>query len=151
MQTPTFWKLSLGTDYFDFSQLIESIEERIVYVHKDTGAKGTRYVTQGEDFINAKIGDYFYLTHGNSGIYLLGQFIGPANFITKRGEGWTDRPFRIIARSNNTSCYDGSEKWWTPNHRSTFVKIPEPEIKEFEELILKPYFEISLSDYGFQV
>ncbi len=146
---PVFWKLSLGTEFFNFSELIESIENRLVYVHKDTGAKGGSSSTQGKDFIEANIGDYFYLTHGNSGIYLLGQFTGPVNYLSSHGGGWADRPYRIIARSNNTEDYTGKEKWWTPNHRSTFIKVPEAEIELFETLILQPYFEISLSEYGF--
>lgn len=145
---PTFWKLSQGPNFFDFSEMLQSIENRLVYMHKDTQAKGTSEISQGELFIRAKIGDYFYLTHGNHGIYLLGQFTGPANFFSEHGNGWIDRPFRIIRRSNETSSYYEQEKWWTPNHNSTFVKVPENEVKLFEELILKPFFDISLKKFG---
>ena len=116
--TPTFWKLSYGTKYFAFSEILESIEERLVYIFKDTEAKGTTSISQGENFINANIGDYFYLTHGNQGIYVLGQFNGPVNFLSsKHKQGWIDRPYRIIAHSKDNSHYEGPEKWWTPNHR----------------------------------
>jgi hypothetical protein len=71
---PTFWKLSQGTKFFDYDELLQSIEDRLVYVHKDTKAKGISNTPQGQNFADAKIGDYFYLTHGNAGIYLLGQF-----------------------------------------------------------------------------
>ncbi len=147
---PTFWKLSQGFAEFSFQNLITSIEDRLVYVHKDTGAKGRMETTQGEDFINASIGDYFYLTHGNAGgVYLLGQFSGPANYFSSYGDGWLDRPFRIIARAKKQDSYSGIEKWWTPNHNSTFVKVPENEFDLFEERILLPYFNISLRSFGF--
>lgn len=104
-------------------------------------------VILGKNFINANIGDYFYLTHGNTGIYLLGQITGAANCITKLGKGWLDRPFRIIMMSNNKQKYDGPDKWWAPNHNSTFVEIPCDELKLFEEEILQPYFEFKLSKF----
>lgn len=149
---PKFWKLSQGCDYFSFAELLKSIEDRLVYVNKNTPAKGQNGTTQGNDFINAPIGDYFYLTHGNAGgVYLLGQFTGPANFLSTYSDGWVDRPFRIIARAENQNSYSSTEKWWTPNHRSTFVGIPEDELGLFEELILMPYFGISLSAHDIQI
>ena len=80
---PRFWKLSQGATQFSYHEIIESIEQRLVYVHKDTGAKGTSSQTQANDFITAEIGDYFYLTFGNNGIFLLGQFSGAANLFSK--------------------------------------------------------------------
>ncbi|MCD0493740.1 hypothetical protein LQD23_15745 [Chromobacterium violaceum] len=146
---PKFWKLSQGYKEFSFSDLLTSIEDRLVYVHKDTGPKGQSELTQGEQFIAADIGDYFYLAHGNvGGVYLLGQFSGPANYFSSLGDGWLDRPFRVIARAVSQASYNGPNKWWTPNHNSTFVPIPESELNMFEELILQPYFDISLKDYG---
>ncbi len=149
---PKFWKLSQGYDYFNFAELLKSIEDGLVYVHKDTAAKGQSSTTQGEDFINAEIGDYFYLTHGNTGgIYLIGQLTGPANYFSTYGDGWLDRPFRIISRAQNQNPYSGPEKWWTPNHRSTFVQIPENELKMFEAEILKPFFGFSFSKFGLKI
>lgn len=148
---PVFWKLSQGTEYFSFDQIVESIAEKLVYVHKDTKAKGQNEVDQSQNFIAANIGDYFYMTHGNDRIYCLGQFTGPANLFSKRGEGWLDRPYRMIASSKLTEAYTGEEKWWTPNHRSTFVPIPPHELSLFQDLILTPYFGIKFSKYGLNI
>lgn len=145
---PTFWKLSQGTKYFNYGEIMNSINDNLVYVHKDTTAKGRLVTSQAENFINAAIGDYFYLTHGNEGIYILGQFTGPANFFSKFVDGWLDRPFRLIATAKNHQYYEGEKKWWTPNDNSTFIKVPENKLKEFEDNILKPFFDISLADYG---
>ena len=121
MKTPTFWKLSQGGDAFTHSDMLDSIDSRLVYVHGNTGSMGGSDVSQGENFRTASIGDYFYLTYKNRGIYLLGQFSGPANVFSKRGNGWLDRPFRYIRPAAEIRKYTGDAKWWTPNHNSTFT------------------------------
>ena len=146
---PVFWKLSQGTDYFSYEDMLQSIEDRLVYVHKDTPAKGQKRVTQGQAFKDAAIGDYFYLTHGNHGVYILGQFTGPVNFFSSMGDGWSDRPFRVIARSRTKNRYEGEQKWWAPNDNSTFIKVPDSERSIFEQEILIPFFDLNLEHYGF--
>ena len=118
------------------------------YVHKNTAAKGRSTKTQADDFVDAEVGDYFYLTNGNKGIYTLGQFTGPANILSEKGQGWLDRPFRVIAASRSRETYTGQTRWWTPNENSTFTAVPPDDLTLFEELILSPYFDIRLSDYG---
>lgn len=146
---PTFWKLSQGTEFFTYEDMLQSVEDRLVYVHKDTAAQGQSSVSQGQAFVEANVGDYFYLTHGNNGVYLLGQFTGPINYFSSWGDGWSDRPFRVISRSKTQEHYTGTQKWWSPNHRSTFIKVPEHELSMFEEGILIPFFNLHLKDYGF--
>ena len=145
---PTFWKLSHGSDYFSFGHMLESVYNQVVVMHKSTKAKGKNKTKQGENFISAPIGDYFYLTHGNEGIYLLGQFTGPVDYFYDEADGWVSRPFKFIAASQDGAAYDGEEKWWTPNHRSTFVQVPADELKDFEKWILQPYFGIKLKKFG---
>lgn len=130
--------------------MLDSIAQRLVYVHKDTKAKGTSAQTQAQDFIDAPIGDYFYLTHGNEGIYVLGQFSGPANLFSSEGEGWLDRPFRHIKSAISRDSYGGPHKWWAPSDNSTFTAVPDSEIALFEQHILQPYFGISLAEFGIE-
>ena len=144
---PAFWKLSQGKD-FNLAEVLDSIKNGLVYVHKDTGAKGVSKKAQGQAFYDASIGDYFYLTHGNNFVCLLGQFTGPPNFISAKGLGWLDRPFRHIRSSQLKDSYTGPVKWWTPNENSTFVAVPGKELKLFEQLILLPYFGLALSEFG---
>ena len=144
---PKFWKLSEGPDFFSVAAIIKSIEQRLVFIGKDTHALGRSSNSQVEDFVKADVGDYFYLTHGVNGIYLLGQFTGPANYISER-DGWIDRPFRLIKPSNEVDKINGPDKWWMPNHNSTFCVVKEDELSEFESLILTPYFELSLGDFN---
>ena len=145
---PKFWKLSHGTEFFTHQALLDAIERKLVYVHKDTHAKGTSPKQQGQNFLEAAVGEYFYLTHGNNGIYLLGQFSGPANIFSAMGAGWLDRPFRYIKSSSTRDRYSGLKKWWAPSDHSTFMSVPDGELAVFEECILKPYFEIALADFG---
>jgi hypothetical protein len=145
---PNFWKLSQGATQFNLDAILDSIKLGYVYVHQDTHAKATSSKSQGENFIDAPIGDYFYLTHGNAGIYALGQFSGPANLFSIHGDGWLDRPFRHIRSSLSIAPYEGPRKWWAPNENSTFTAVPDVEVPMFEEHILKPYFGIALADFG---
>lgn len=148
MFIPHFWKLSHGIEYFSFDEMIKAISNKLVYVHKDTTALGTTSESQAKLFVEAPVGDYFYLTHGNKGIYALGQFVGPANVFSDKGEGWLDRPFRLIKAAEHLSSYDDDKKWWAPNFRSTFALVPDHEHAQFEKNILSPFFGITLSDFG---
>lgn len=144
--TPTFWKLSLGKDYFFLSDVLQCINKGLVALHQKSPGMTGRKTSQAQDFAQAADGDYFYLTHGNEGIYMLGQFTGPVNLFHLSKKEWIERPFRAIAFSDG-EYYDGEAKWWTPNFNSTFIKVPEEEHKLFEEFILKPYFHLKLKDF----
>lgn len=145
---PTFWKLSQGTEQFGIEDMLQSVAHRLVYVYKDTRSKATSEKTQAQNFVDAAVGDYFYLTHGNWGIYVLGQFSGPTNVFSSMGEGWLDRPFRLIKAAISQERYEGEHKWWTPNDNSTFIRVPPAEHELFEQMILRPYFGIRLGDFG---
>ena len=145
---PRFWKLSQGIGHFDYQSILQTISSGLVYVHNDTKAKATSSKTQAQDFNEAPIGDYFYLTHGNKGIYLLGQLSGPSNVFSTKGEGWLDRPFRLIKPSITHDSYKGTHKWWAPSDNSTFTVVPTDELQLFEKEILVPYFGIVLAKFG---
>lgn len=148
---PSFWKLSQGTQYFSYAEIIESIATGLVYVHKDTGAKSISDLTQVENFIGAPIGDYFYLTHGNEGVYLIGQFSGATNLFSKYGDGWLERPFKFIFPSVTRNKYSGVHKWWSPSDNSTFTKVKDGELNLFEQEILKPHFDVNLEKFGIKL
>lgn len=145
---PNFWKLSQGTQHFSYAEIIESIAHGLVYVHKDTGAKGSSASSQAEDFISAPVGDYFYLTHGNQGMYLIGQFSGPANLFSKYGDGWLERPYKFIFPAITGQSYTGQHKWWAPSDNSTFTRVNSGDIRLFEREILDPHFGVSLAKFG---
>lgn len=144
--TVTFWKLSEGKD-FTFDEVVDSISEGLVYLHRNTKPKGTAKQSQARKFVEAAVGDYFFLTRGNSFVCLLGQFSGPANFISKFEDGWMDRPFRRIRSARTDKPYTGPKHWWTPNEDSTFIPVPREHLSLFEEYILQSYFGLQLDDF----
>ena len=96
-----------------------------------------------ECFRTAAIGDYFYLTFKNKGIYLLGQFSGPANVFCSRRKGWLDRPFRYIRPATEIRKYSGTK---SGGHPITFHLCSRTRQRTpmFEDLILLPHFGLDL-------
>jgi len=140
---PTFWKLLQGAEKSRHDEIIDSIHTQLVYVHKTASRKTKSLNSQTEDFINAEIGDYFYLCHGNQRIYLLGQFTGPVNLFSEYGQGWLDRPFRFIRSSISNKVFKEKQRRWTPNDASTFIKVPEDQIDDFAkkgQIYFSPFF-----------
>ena len=147
--SPSIWKISHGTDATGISEFNKRVFEKrkVVVVHSQTKAKATSKVTQGQSFMEAvRKGDYFYLCYGSS-IQLLGQFTSEKPVPNpEMKEGWYEREYQVIAKSKDTAAYTGAKKWWTPNDNSTCIKVAEDEKLQFEELILQPYFGISLDE-----
>jgi hypothetical protein len=143
---PTFWKLSMGNLIFGFDQILRCIHEGYVAMHKDTNPLGTSKTSQALDFASAKVGDYFYLTYGNEGVYMLGQFTEPVRLFNLKENDWMERSFKAVKFSDGR-YYEGDQKWWTPNHNSTFCKVPQEELPLFEELILRPFFGLRIKDF----
>jgi len=152
--TPVFWKVSMGPggisrEFKDLLSVLDWIRRGVVLVNKNVGSLGGG-TSQFSPFIDKdRTGDYFYLCHGNQepSVILLGQFSGPANLHCS-WSGWAERPFNWIKTSVSTKQFQGSRHWWTPNQPTTFAVVPENELNEFEEGILRPYFEFGLNDFS---
>ncbi|MDD4518868.1 MAG: AAA family ATPase, partial [Limnochordia bacterium] len=143
--TPAIWKISHGTDWISESEARIFEANQVIVVDKDTKAKGTSKVCQGENLMRSmKKGDYFYLCYGNS-IRLLGQIAtDDVTLNPEKKDGWYQREYTVIARSKDYSPYRNTQKWWTPNDNSTCILISDAEKPLFEELILEPYFGMTL-------
>ncbi len=141
---PNFWKISHGNDCITEAEATAFEKRRVVVVHKDTAAKGKSKVSQGEAFMaTIKKGDFFYLCRGNS-IRLLGRIDSDeVEENPEKQDGWCERSYTVIAESRDTSPYTGAKKWWTPNDNSTCIAVPDGEMQQFENYILKPYFDIT--------
>ncbi len=144
---PTIWKISHGTESTGISDVHKKLflERNVVVVHSGTKAKGVSKVSQGKLFTETiKNKDFFYLCYGNR-IQLLGQFTtDEAVENPDLKNGWYERPYRLIMKTKNTTPYDGAKKWWTPNDNSMCIKINEKDFGLFEELILQPYFDMTV-------
>lgn len=145
--TPSIWKISHGTENTGISDSNKQIflKRKVIVVHSETKAKAVSKVSQGDSFLHSiKKGDFFYLCYGNT-IKLLGEIT--SDDVVENPEmkdGWYERPYQIIGTPIINDPYDGINKWWTPNNNSTCIKVDDKEL--FEELILKPYFGLTLEE-----
>lgn len=150
--TSSLYKVSMGD--FNEQEMEECIRAFKLIVHRDTKSKGTSYETQGELFEHKiKVGDYFYLTHGNgyNRIKLLGRVSSPAiptPYKDYGDDGWLERSFEIISNSVNKNPYKGTNKWWTPNNNSTCVLIKSNEFEDANKLLFLPYFNTRIITSG---
>ena len=148
-RTPAIWKISHGTENTGISDAKKIIFENrsVVVVHSATKAKAVSRTTQGQAFMDAiHRGDYFYLCYGKH-VQLLGQFTGDKALPNPELQGgWYEREYRLIARAKSQAAYTGTKKWWTPNENSTCIKVDKSDEPLFEELILSPYFQMSLGE-----
>lgn len=146
--SPRIWKVSHGNSCFTSEELKLFEREQVIVVHKDTKAKGTVKTSQGEDFMyRMRQGDYFYLCYGNS-IRLLGKIISNDVALneTKKDE-WYQRKYEVIAKSlDNTPFKNTVKKWWMPNENSTIIEVKNSDYELFETTILKPYFNMTISE-----
>ena len=139
------YKISMGADIFkedeDFNFFLD---EKLVAVHGDTPAKARAPKTQAELFINEmKVGDYFYLCRGNTELVLIGRILSQAADVTHDywvDEGWLQRKYEVIEQSIRKGSYEGVQKWWTPNDRSTCIRIPDEEVILANQWIFSPFF-----------
>lgn len=133
------WKLSHGLNDFSADERKSYLQAELGVMHGET-AKG-----QGKDFQEAPVGDLFYLCHGNDSLPLVGQFISAPEPCDK-GDGWLQRRYRVLKKSIKQDGYQGGQKGWTPNYRSTFKSVPAHDLPEFETILLKPFFGTELAE-----
>ena len=141
---PAIWKISHGSISEDNRTIFE--DRKVVVVHSTTKAMAVSKISQGESFMDSiKKDDYFYLCYGNS-IRILGQFTTDKAVLNPEMEdGWYEREYRVIAKSKDTSTYNGAHKGWSPDFNSTCIRVENDDQALFEESILKPYFDMTLN------
>jgi len=143
------WKLSLGTGEFNDIVYKEMLKSNVVSVHPETKAKGQSSKSQGENFLEAKKGDLFFLCRSNNSIELIGMFKDnfPLEAIDNNyaHDGWVDREFILINKATDSKGYNkkfvdsnGKQPWWHPGDNSTFIEVKD--LKLFGNEVLKPVF-----------
>jgi len=63
-----------------------------------------------------------------------------------KGDGWLQRRYRVLKHGIKHGGFQGSQKGWTPNYRSTFKQVPANDLPEFESTLLKPFFGTDLAE-----
>lgn len=141
-QVPTIYKISHGADHFPPHRLSELSAQRLVVVHKNTKRKGGKRFSE-----EINIGDVIYIRQGNEGIHHLGRITSDAQPCPTQGEGWLQRKYKLIAESENPGQgYVGPNRGWAPIYNSTCAPVRRKQLQEFEEYLLKPFFELNLLD-----
>ena len=141
------YKLSHGTDFFDHETIQYCISNNLAVVHEDTPPMGKQSFSQFDLFSTAKIGDIFYLTFGNKGVLLIGQFIEDEVLdfdFFKDPDGWKQRKYKLLFQTSEMKPYKGIQAWWSPNHRSTFVQINQKDFNEANKSLFTPHFRVEL-------
>lgn len=139
------WKVSQSPKLFKQQEYEELLQRHCVCVHPDTPAKGSASVTQGNEFYNVKKGDYFYLCYGNDEIRLFGKFTGNGDYSKLKDKSdWFEQEYELIFEPMKKGKYQDAQWWWTPNDNSTFIKVTNN--KDFERLIMYPFFNKTLND-----
>lgn len=133
------WKLSHGVNDFSVEARQHYVQAELGVMHGDT-AKG-----QGAEFKKIPISTLFYLCHGNESLPLVGQFTSDAVPCDK-GDGWLQRGYRVLKTAVKKGGYQGGQKGWTPNYRSTFKMVGVHDLPEFENTLLKPFFDTDLAE-----
>lgn len=138
-----FFKLSHGDAFFNDNTIQVLKNANLVSVHPNTKAKGQNTKGQGEEFVDAKKGDLFYVCRSNNSIEFIGMFSDeqPLFSAIPEHDEWVDREYILIANAVNPSAYNKSfDKWWSPRNNSTFAEVPKSDNSLFETEILKPVF-----------
>lgn len=142
------YKLSHGKEHFSDTERSTAKNNRYVSIAPDTKAKGRSSVTQGDNFIKAEIGDLFFVCNSNQGIDYIGMFDDDSLMWSQvndsqYNDGWVNRTFTLLFDAKNPQAYPNNDQsWWMPANNSTFIRVPQHDIKHFEEKILLPVFEI---------
>lgn len=136
----TIWKMSHGPGVFTESEQAELLEKHLLVMHRETGWG------QGSLFLDdARIGELVYLCHGNA-VQLIGRIKSAAKPYEKGDGGFFSREYELLRTSNNQQPFEEHSQKWTPRGNSTFWQVPKGALKEFEQLILRPYFAMGLPD-----
>lgn len=152
MTEPVIWKISEGKNRNGVPEHLRSVLEdrKVVVVNQTTLPLASQKVSQGDSYMyEIKKGDYFYLCYASE-IVLFGQFTDDEAVLNQEmvdewdDYDWFERPYRIIANSIDRNKYTGKKKLWTSNYNSTCVKVNDNQL--FEDLILKPYFDLTIAD-----
>lgn len=144
VQSRKVFKISHGPGPISDAHYQELLSLNAIVINEATNPIGTSSNSQYNDFMEANIGDYFYLCRGNRRIELVGVIKSEAEIceIQELGsEGWYQRSYNVIAIAAANDGYKGeSKKWWLPSFNSTFREIPRSDFSLANREIFIPFF-----------
>ncbi len=141
------YKLSHGNGVISHVHFLEMLRQGVVVVDENTKGLWSSKTTQFEHFVQARVGDFFYLCRSNSEIVLFAKFISEVekNTIPGLDGRWKQRRYEVLKSAINNSGYKGTEKpWWSPSFNSTFRVIPKADYPKANEAIFNPFFGLPI-------
>lgn len=140
------YKISMGSDHFSDEEFDTLLQEQKIVVNKDTKPLASSYTSQGDIFMNEmQIGDYFFVSRGNTRMGLIGKIATDAAPSTNEGwadSGWCERSFELVQPATNNSSYKGDSRWWTPNFNSTCYPVNENDLDFANMNLFEPHFSL---------
>ncbi len=142
LKSINIWKISHGKNDISENDSSWLDDNNYISLHKDT-AKG-----QAKQFISGiKEGDYALLVRSSnvkaivkimSGVVIDESSLLDDNWMLRSYQMiyWLDQPKKFV------SDY---KKGWTPNFNTTFKNVGIAELPKFENLLLQPFFNVSLA------
>ncbi|WP_108946912.1 hypothetical protein [Shewanella halifaxensis] len=135
------WKVSHGQVISD-SDRGWLAQHNYLSVHEDTGNAG------GDNFVNKmKVNDIVSLSYSGQLVKLVkvtSDIITDPN--SPMEEGWQLRRYEELKVLAKPMQYKGVDKGWAPIRRNTCAPVPNNELTLFEQAILQPYYQLSLSE-----
>lgn len=146
VEMPKIWKVSHSpkVEEFDATALEWLKNNNVLTIHKSTGNGSVNA------FEKMKKGDIVSLGLGNT-VFRIVRVISDIEYIegSSLSTEWLMRRYEIIKGLDKSVNYTGENKRWSPRYPGTSWEVPENEYWMFEEKILKPYYELTLKDLGF--
>ena len=140
------WKVSHGKKDINEEERNWLAKHNFLCVHENTLRGGA------ENFVNGiQLNDLVSLSYSGELVRLVKVISNvESHSSSPMGAGWLLRRYESIIELDNPKQYQGLDKGWTPIRRNTCAPIPENDLSLFEQAILKPYFNLSLSDPPFE-
>lgn len=143
MHDTRIWKVSHSPKSFNDKELNWLAKNNILAVHKNTGNGSA------DCFKDISKGDIISLGHGNT-VFRLARVLTDIEHIQDSpfDDEWLMRKYEIIDSLDKPISYKGKNKRWSPRFNGTSWEVPKNEYLMFEQEILTPYYDLTLSELG---
>ncbi|MBB1267909.1 McrB family protein [Shewanella sp. SR44-3] len=141
---PRVWKVSHSPSTFKKEELDWLEQNHIITVHENTGngsASAFKEISEGDVVSLSYGGKVYQVVRVTSDVqYFEGPYFD---------NEWMMRKYEIIKQLDKPIQYQGNPKRWSPSFNGTSWEVPKKEFWMFEEEVLKPYYELTFEDLGF--
>lgn len=137
------WKVSHSPKVLKDAELEWLSDNQLLAVHRNTGNGSVPC------FEKMSEGDIVSLGYGNT-VFKLVRITSDIETQpdSPLGEKWLLRSYDVIKELEEPTKYEGRHTRWSPRFNGTSWEVPVKEYSLFEQEILAPHFDLTLSDIG---